>query len=240
MAYGCSKCLNIEINKNFHLPYYSTSVKEFWNRWHISLSTWLKKYIYFSLGGSRHGKIRKYINIFITFLISGIWHGVGLNFIVWGLMLAGMMVFSDLTKRYRKKIKIKLHINQFKKLFNVFNIIFVFTLITITWIFFRSNSVMDALVYIKHSLNISLDTQVVIQQINEFGYNFYDFIFIIIAITCIQILDYLRVKYDLYESFCCRSMIFRWTIYFISILTIITIGIYGPSFDISTFIYGNF
>ena len=81
---GIAQSINIEVIKNFNFPNSATSIKDFWSRWHISLSTWLRNYIYIPLGGNRKGKIRKYFNIMITFLVSGIWHGVGLKFLGWG------------------------------------------------------------------------------------------------------------------------------------------------------------
>ena len=88
---GIAQSMNIEVMKNFNFPNSATSIKDFWSRWHISLSTWLRDYIYIPLGGNRKGKIRKYFNIMITFLVSGIWHGVGLKFLAWG---GGFMDFT--------------------------------------------------------------------------------------------------------------------------------------------------
>lgn len=84
MAIGIALLLGFEFPKNFDNPYTSKSITEFWRRWHISLSSWLKDYLYISLGGNRHGKIRQYINLFITMLLGGLWHGASLNFVLWG------------------------------------------------------------------------------------------------------------------------------------------------------------
>ncbi len=86
MAIGCAKCLGYDLNKNFDLPYISKNVSEFWKRWHISLSTWLMEYLYFPLGGNRRGKIRTYINLFLTMLIGGLWHGASWTFVAWGAL----------------------------------------------------------------------------------------------------------------------------------------------------------
>lgn len=92
IAIGISKMLNIELSKNFSSPFFSTSISELWNRWHISLSNWLKKYIYIPLGGNRNGIRKQCINILIVFLISGIWHGITFNYILWGLF-NGFLLF---------------------------------------------------------------------------------------------------------------------------------------------------
>ena len=110
---GIAQSMNIEVIKNFNFPNSTTSIKDFWNRWHISLSTWLRDYIYIPLDGNRKGKIRKYLNIMITFLVSGIWHGVGLKFLVWGIIHGFYQVFSDITSNFLEKIKIKIKYREF-------------------------------------------------------------------------------------------------------------------------------
>ena len=86
IAFGTAKLFGILINRNFRQPYFSKSVKEFWNRWHMSLNLWFRDYLYIPLGGNRKGKYRKYLNILIVFGVSGIWHGAGAGFIIWGLL----------------------------------------------------------------------------------------------------------------------------------------------------------
>lgn len=103
IAYGVAKMLDIQIIDNFKTPYFSTSVQEFWRRWHISLSTWLKDYVYIPLGGSRCSTVRRYFNLMVTFLVSGIWHGAGWNYICWGLLHGVAQVCGNLTKPIRIK-----------------------------------------------------------------------------------------------------------------------------------------
>ena len=97
IAMGCAKLMGIDVFDNFNAPYLSLSVKEFWRRWHISLSSWLRDYVYIPLGGSRCSKLRKYLNVIITFLVSGIWHGAGMNFILWGGIHGALQVADDIT-----------------------------------------------------------------------------------------------------------------------------------------------
>lgn len=103
IAFGVAKLLDIEIIDNFKTPYFSTSVQEFWRRWHISLSTWLKDYVYIPLGGSRCSKGRRYFNLMVTFLVSGIWHGAGWNYIWWGLLHGFAQMVGNITKPIRVK-----------------------------------------------------------------------------------------------------------------------------------------
>ena len=134
IAIGCAKCLGYDFNKNFNLPYISENVTEFWRRWHISLSTWLKEYLYIPLGGNRKGKVRQYINLFITMLLGGLWHGASWTFVFWG-GLNGLALCIDkmIPKKKEKKLLDK-----------VIGVILTYTFICFTWIFFRASSFTNA------------------------------------------------------------------------------------------------
>lgn len=139
MAIGVAKYCGFDVGKNFEYPYLSKSVGEFWRRWHISLSTWLRDYIYIPLGGSRVALLRIYLNLVITFLVSGIWHGAGARFIVWGLLHGLYQCAGRALKPALEKIKIP----------DVIKIIVTFCLVTFAWIFFRAQSLHAACVVIQ-------------------------------------------------------------------------------------------
>lgn len=129
MAVGTSKMLNIELPNNFDSPYKATSIKEFWRRWHISLTSFFTKYVYYPLGGNRKGRIRTYVNIMIVFLVSGLWHGSNWTFILWGGIHGGLQVLERVFSRF------------YKKTFEVVQWIYSFTAINILWLLFRADSV---------------------------------------------------------------------------------------------------
>ena len=135
IAIGVSKLFGFELMTNFKRPYFSASVNEFWTRWHISLSTWFRDYLYIPLGGNRVGKSRWLFNLFITFLISGLWHGANWTFVAWGA-LNGLYLILEIVV-FKKKRK------------GVINILFTFILINFSWIFFRANSIENAFNIIK-------------------------------------------------------------------------------------------
>ena len=137
MAMGISKMLNIQLPDNFDSPYQSLSVVEFWKRWHISLTGFLREYLYFPLGGSKKGKIRSYVNMFLVFFISGIWHGAAWTYIVWGAMQG---VAYCLNKAFY---------NQWKKLNQILQWMFTFLFVNISWLFFRASSVGQAVEVLK-------------------------------------------------------------------------------------------
>lgn len=144
---GISNLFGIECNLNFNRPYFSYSIKDFWRKWHISLSSWLRDYIYIPLGGNRKGTFRKKVNIIITFFISGLWHGTGFHFICWGLWHGILNIFSN------KKSS--------SKYIYFLQIISTFLLIMFGWIIFRSNSFFAAIQYTIHMFypfSISFDT----------------------------------------------------------------------------------
>ncbi|HEY9116113.1 MAG TPA: MBOAT family O-acyltransferase [Bacteroidales bacterium] len=137
IARGTAKLLGVELMKNFEQPYLSRNITEFWRRWHISLSTWLRDYLYFSLGGNRLGKYRTYLNLMLTMLLGGLWHGASWNFVVWGGLHGIYLAVHKLMIGQRKIVS-----ENIKKisLMNVLSILATFVLVLVTWLFFRSTS----------------------------------------------------------------------------------------------------
>ncbi len=150
IAIGVAKIIGFNLSPNFNTPYFSTSVGEFWSRWHISLSTWFKDYVYIPLGGNRKGKLRTYINVMITFLVSGLWHGANWTYIVWGTLHGLYGVVGRATSSARKKLKTYFYLDKFPTLSKTLSIFTTFILICISWVFFRANSLEDAFYILTH------------------------------------------------------------------------------------------
>jgi D-alanyl-lipoteichoic acid acyltransferase DltB (MBOAT superfamily) len=150
IARGCALVMGFKLMKNFDHPYFSHSLREFWSRWHISLSTWFKDYLYIPLGGNRKGKLRRYINLLITFLVSGLWHGANITFVVWGAIHGVCQIIGRITKPFRDRI---FRFNSESKVYCVRNgisVIITFVTVSIAWIFFRADSVSDAVYAVIH------------------------------------------------------------------------------------------
>lgn len=146
MAIGASRIFGVDLMKNFDSPYFSKSIKEFWSRWHISLSTWFKDYVYIPLGGNRTSTPRWVFNLFITFFISGIWHGANWTFVIWGAIHGLAMAVEAVSTKYKL---FPIRMNRYLA------VIWTFVIVTIAWVFFRANKVSDVWVIFGNSLDFS-------------------------------------------------------------------------------------
>ena len=221
MAIGVGKTLGFELTENFHHPYLAVSVTDFWRRWHISLSTWLKDYVYIPLGGSRCSKLRNYWNIFVTFLVSGIWHGANWTFIVWGIWHG---VFQIIEKAIGQQ---KCKYGWFGK---AVKILITFLLVNFAWIIFRMPTLSDAIGVIGRIFDLSQPMTLEIQSKHIF----------LLMMTGTLILfvkdifdEFLPNKIKVFES---RYKLVRWSSYFMVIILILLTGV----FDAGQFIYANF
>lgn len=144
IAIGAARCLGYDLMENFRRPYHSKSIGEFWKRWHISLSTWFKDYLYIPLGGNRVKLPRYIFNLMITFLISGLWHGADWTFVAWGAINGGYLIFAIFTRNIRRAIVKWLHLDRLPRLYKLIRVATTFSLITFSWIFFRARNIGDA------------------------------------------------------------------------------------------------
>ena len=143
IAIGCARIMGIRLMKNFDRPYSARSIKEFWARWHISLSSWFKDYIYIPLGGNRCSKARQYFNIFVVFFVSGFWHGANWTFVLWGVLHGVYQIIGAITLPWRKKLYGALHINMESRAFAWGQRTITFTLNAASWLLFRANTIGD-------------------------------------------------------------------------------------------------
>ena len=191
IARGTAKWLGIELMENFNQPYLSSNITEFWRRWHISLSTWLKDYLYISLGGNRKGNLRTYINLMITMLLGGLWHGASWTFVVWG-GLHGIYLTIHKFIIGNKKINISYKFDSYKGFGKfILKVFAVNLLVLVTWLFFRAKTFGDATYFINRFINwesgkfdtrvimITLSFSIVILLIDVFEYYFKDHEFLL-------------------------------------------------------------
>jgi len=149
IAIGAAKVMGFKLMTNFNRPYFSRSISEFWKRWHISLSTWFRDYLYISLGGNRVTIPRWYLNLFIVFTISGLWHGANWTFIIWGALNGFYLVFAIVSEKWRKAFSKMIYLDKLPRLNNLLQILITFVLACFAWIFFRANTTEDAFFILK-------------------------------------------------------------------------------------------
>ena len=145
IAVGCAKLFGVNLTENFNKPYSARSIKEFWNRWHISLSSWLRDYIYFPIGGSRVKTWRWVFNVSLVFFVSGLWHGASYNFIIWGLLHALFQIIGKFTLGARNKFWTLVHVSPDGKLVSRLRNIGTVALVTLAWVFFRADTPANAI-----------------------------------------------------------------------------------------------
>ena len=149
IAIGCARIMGIRLMQNFNHPYTATTIKEFWSRWHISLSSWFKDYLYFPLGGSRCSKPRHLMNLFIVFLVSGLWHGAAWTYVIWGAIHGIYQIIGNLTIGKRNALLEKVGLSKKHPVVIYARRVIVFVLVCFAWLFFRANSTADALYLVK-------------------------------------------------------------------------------------------
>lgn len=149
IAIGSAKVMGFDLMKNFNRPYLARSISEFWKRWHISLSTWFKDYLYISIGGNKVSVSRWYFNLLFVFIISGLWHGANWTYIIWGALNGFYLVFAIISEKIRTKINNYIRIKKTPLLYKLSQILLTFFLVCFSWIFFRANNVTDAFIIIK-------------------------------------------------------------------------------------------
>ena len=140
IAIGAARILGFDVMRNFRQPYLAVSVADFWRRWHISLSTWFRDYLYIPLGGSRKGSFRRYLNIMIVFAVSGIWHGASLNFLIWGMLYGVYQVLGYAARPVKSGCSSLLGLDRHDRLRRILCIVFTYVLVSITWMFFRTDA----------------------------------------------------------------------------------------------------
>ncbi|WP_313790896.1 MBOAT family O-acyltransferase [Flagellimonas allohymeniacidonis] len=229
IAIGTAKLFGIELMSNFKFPYFSRDIAEFWRRWHISLSTWFRDYLYIPLGGSRVKKILTIRNVFIIFLVSGLWHGANWTFVVWGLLHAVLFLPLFFLKSNRRYLDTPNVLNSVHTFFSeVPRILWTFAMVTFGWIFFRSESLGEAVHYFQGMFDFSWDS-----YLHPRGYRMIDYFILLI---CFVLFEYFIRKDERNPlGFSHRSI--RWASY--CLLMFLIILFYDDGVDRS-FIYFQF
>jgi len=228
IAIGTGRLFGINLMKNFSFPYFSRDIAEFWRRWHISLSSWFKDYVYIPLGGSRDSRIKTVRNVFIIFLVSGLWHGANWTFVIWGLLNAIYFLPLLLLEKNRVNTNVIAEGKILPNLRELSQVLITFLLTCFAWIFFRAETVVDALLYCKRTFNLSLFSVPEVLPLLT--------LILLIAFTIVEWI-HRHLEYGLQLNAFRISRPWRWTIYYAVIMTIFTFGNFDSNFE---FIYFQF
>ena len=241
MALGSARMLGIRLPDNFDTPYLSCSIKEFWRRWHISLSNWLRDYVYFSVGGGRVSRVRKYFNIMLTFLVSGIWHGATWSFIAWGLLHGFYQVVGDMLMPVRKGLCRILRVNTEADSFKICRMIITFGLADFAWLFFRADGLMNALRMIKRIIFELHPLSLLSGRVYQLGLDEKNFRLLMYASLVLLVVDICKYRgIDLKEKFLKQNWLFKELAVVVVILFIVVYGVWGGTYDAAQFIYFRF
>jgi len=228
IAIGAAKVMGFKLMTNFNRPYFSRSIAEFWKRWHISLSTWFRDYLYITLGGNKVSIPRWYFNLFFVFLISGLWHGANWTFIIWGALNGFYLVFALVTQGARDKINEITGLTRLPLLHRWIQIIITFMLTCFAWVFFRANSLDDALLIIRKMATFK--GPIWFENGSMLMYSF-GAIFLLLAVEAKQ--EYFKASFSLMNN---KNWVIRNAVYALLIILILLIGV----FDGGQFIYFQF
>ena len=241
LAMGAGRTLGFALTENFDAPYLASTVSEFWRRWHRSLTGWFRDYIYIPLGGNRKGRIRKYMNIMIVFLVSGIWHGDGWKYLIWGGLNGFYQVAGEVLSPVRKKIVRALRLDKMGKVYKVMQVMVTFVLVDFAWLFFRADSTgrafrMARAMITEFKLSVLWDG-----SLYTLGIKQAEFIFLLLAVALLVAVDWLhyhrRYVLDLMKDW-------HWTVrtclYAGLLMSVVIFGVFGVNYDEGTFIYFAF
>ena len=242
IAIGAARILGIDLMENFHAPYLSGSIAQFWRRWHISLSTWLRDYVYIPLGGNRKGQRKKYRNLLVTFLVSGIWHGASWSFVIWGLLHGVYQVLGSLLGPLHGKACRLLRLRKDTFSFRLLQVLWTFLLVSFAWIFFRAGSLSNAFFFLNRMLTRWDPWVLFNEQIFAFGLDRQEIEILFLSILVLAVIDLLQQKKgrDFGALLASQSLWFRWGLCLVLIVLVLVVGEYGIDFSSSQFIYAGF
>ncbi len=233
IAIGAAQVMGFKLMKNFDRPYFSKSISEFWSRWHISLSTWFRDYLYISLGGNRVLKWRWYYNLFITFLVSGLWHGAKWTFVIWGALHGFYLIFGIISLRYKNKISRIIGLDKLPLLQNLIMVITTFILVCFGWIFFRANNTRDAFYISTHlfydlnkmfslaSLKIYVSGKYVFETFNV---GRFEILVGVASIIFMEVVHFIQRKKSIIQLLSSQPVTIRWSAYILLIMSIILLS----------------
>ncbi len=235
IARGVAGLMGYDLLENFSHPYLAGSIRDFWRRWHASLTKWFTTYIYIPLGGNRKGIFRWALNIMIVFLVSGLWHGAAFTFVIWGLIHGLYQLIGKFTRAYKDKLLAALHISKSGYPYRICSVVCTFCLVMFAWIFFRAPSLTDAFTLIRGIFSFRFAGF----DLMNLGMCKEELIFSFCMVPFLFVMELFDEKKNLIVTLSRQRLPVRWLVYYILIFTIIMFGIYGD-LSAASFLYFQF
>lgn len=241
MALGVGRIFGFSLPENFRQPYFAVSVADFWRRWHISLTSWLRDYIYIPLGGNRKGTFRKYLHIMIVFFVSGLWHGTGITFFIWGGLNGAFQILGALSAKIRTRFYQAAHICEDSALCIFWKRLWTFIWMSIAWVFFRSSNLAEAFLVFRKIGRFWNPWILFDGTLYTLGLSQKNLYLMLLLLLLMFLADYARERQFSLSAWAAeRGFITKCLITYILIFAVIIWGIYGTSYDAGSFIYMQF
>lgn len=241
IAIGSAQVMGFRLMDNFRQPYFSRSIGEFWRRWHISLSTWFRDYLYIPLGGGRKGTLRKYANVMVVFLVSGLWHGANWTFVIWGFLHGAFQVIGQITRPGKEWLTDRLGIDRDAASYKLGQMLVTFLLVNFAWIFFRAESFTGARAVVKGLFSqwdpwVFTDGSLYLLGLS--AHSLWAGVVAVLVLVGVSAAQYNGIR--LRERFARQGWLFQVLVTLGLLMAVLVFGIYGPGYAASQFIYFQF
>ncbi|MCI8710630.1 MAG: MBOAT family protein [Dorea sp.] len=242
IAVGAARIMGFELMENFNAPYYSKSIKEFWRRWHISLSSWFRDYIYIPLGGNRVSRLKGYGNLMVTFLISGLWHGANWSYVAWGGVHGVYQIVGSLVAPIRDRLESRLSMKKESMSYKLGQVIVTFILVDFAWIFFRADRFLDSISIISQIFTRWNPWILFDGSLYSLGLDIAEMHILVVSILMLLLVDMVRYRTGkiITEYLKEQCLWFRWLTIIALFWGVTIYGVYGSGFSAVSFIYFQF
>lgn len=242
IAIGAAKVLGFSLMENFNAPYLATNIAQFWKRWHISLTSWFRDYLYIPLGGSRCSALRQSFNVMVVFLVSGLWHGASWHFVVWGGLNGLFQIVSKWLAPLKQRLYKRLRVNTAAPSFRAAQVLCTFVLVDITWVFFRSESLLAAVDYLRCIFTRWDPWNLLNGSLANYGLSGWQIFIALAGLGFMALVDGLKHfrKTSLQDVLNRQNTVFRLGVYFTLTIALVLFGVYGPTYSALNFIYFQF
>ena len=232
MALGVADSMGFTLRENFRTPYFARSVADFWRRWHMSLTSWFRDYLYIPLGGSRRGKARKYLNVLIVFAVSGLWHGAAVTYVVWGLLNGLYQVMGQITAPVRDKLWSRVGVKPCGALRHGVQTLIAFILVTTAWVFFKASSLSNAWAVLNGMFHGPAWVGL------SMGLDRWELLIAAGGLLLLLLVDLLSRKRDLPTDYLNLPRLVRWCVVWALLFSCLIFGSYGSGYAAQDFLYG--